>query len=278
MHSCTDMSTTERDSSPSPADRELNESDSTGQKSRATRQPNARPLGRYVITALAPSGAPMEPKGHAAKWRTTCGIVARSRVSISRESWRTLNEDERRTLLEDIHSHFIVPEDMRARVERTALKVANKAWKDFKSMLHRKYVMEDKSPLKKYPFISQEDWNAFTESTRTEEFKARSEAAQANACKNTHHHRLGSAGYAGKVDKWREEEERARINDQPLPFAGVESERARNWLFARRNPAATSSNAESFTASATQDVYTKMVRFTVRPKFRFCECTNRNVC
>ena len=202
----------------------------------------------------------MEPKGHVAKWRTTCGIVARSRVSITRELWRTLSTDERRTIVEDIHAHFTIPEEMRARVERTALKVANKAWKDFKSMLHRKYVMEEKSPLQKYPFISEEDWSAFTESTWSEDFKARSEAAKANACKNTHHHRLGSAGYAGKMDKWREEEERARMNDQPLPFAGVESERARNWLFARRSTAATSSNVHAFTNTATQEVYTKMVR------------------
>ena len=88
---------------------------------------------------------------------------------------------------------------MKARVERATLKVANKAWKDFKSMLHRKYVMEDKSPLEKYPCIAKEDWIGFKESTQTEEYKARSEAAKENASKNTHHHRLGSGGYAGVV-------------------------------------------------------------------------------
>ena len=78
-------------------------------------------------------------------------------MSITRESWRTLNDDECRTLLEDIHTHFTIPEEMKARIERGVLKVANKAWKDFKSMLHRKYVMEDKSSLEKYPCIAKED-------------------------------------------------------------------------------------------------------------------------
>ena len=68
----------------------------------------------------------MEPKGHAAKWRTICGIVMRSNVSIARESWRTLNDDEHRTLLEDIHTHFTIPEEMKAHIERAGLKVANK--------------------------------------------------------------------------------------------------------------------------------------------------------
>ena len=217
-------------------------------------------MGRYHITHLHTSGAPKAPKDAAAKWRTTCGFVAREKVSIAKESWRKVNDDERRTLLQDIHTNFTFPEDCKDRVESAALKVAAKAWKDFKYKLHKDYVLKDRSPLSKFPGISEEDWEAFKSSTETEAFKAKSEAARSSALKNAHPHRLGSAGYAGKVDKWREEEERARLSDQPIPFAGIECERARNWLYARRNPASVArSNVESFTGEATQEVYSKMV-------------------
>jgi hypothetical protein len=141
----------------------------------------------------------MEPKDAAAKWRTICGFIARQR-SIAKESWRKVNDDERRTLLEDIHTHFTFPEDFKDRVETAALKVAAKAWKDFKYKLHRDYALKDRSPLSKFPGILAEDWKAFKDTTETEAFKAKSEAATASALMNAHPHRLGRAGYAGKVD------------------------------------------------------------------------------
>ena len=45
--------------------------------------------------------------------------------------------------------------------------------------------------------------------------------------RNTHPHRLGTAGYAGKIPQWRREDEEAIRSEASPPFAGIADERAR---------------------------------------------------
>ena len=168
--------------------------------------------------------------------------------------------DLRAALLEDFNTHFVIPEELEDRANDAALKVANKAWKEFKFILRRDFIAKDEEPFDVHKWMNREMWAEFKASRETEEFRAKSEAARALAAKNTHHHRLGSCGYAPNEPKWMDEEEMARLNDQPLPFPNVQSRRARNWLYARRTPGATSSDAQSFASEATREVYSRLVR------------------
>ena len=132
-------------------------------------------------------------------------------------------------------------------MQRQALLAMGHAWRTFKSTLVTKYVNTGQTPLTKYKFLSWDIWDAFVRMKTTAEFQKQSVAHKALQAQNTHPHKHGTAGYAGKTTQWTTENENAT-----RPFAEITNERARTWLRARAS--ATSSGGISFTNPADVEV------------------------
>ena len=92
----------------------------------------------------------------------------------------------------------------------------------------------------------------------TPEFQEQSAAHKALQAKNTHPHKLGTAGYAGKTAQWMAEDKNAS-----RPFAGITDERAQSWLRARSSAA--SSGGISFTNKADEEVFQRLVNMSNYP-------------
>ena len=75
--------------------------------------------------------------------------------------------------------------------------------------------------------IKPDQWQRFYEQKSTPIALALSVLNSELANKNIHPHRLGSAGYGPKVEKWRAEAEAAREAGVPYKYEGLE-ERTQN--------------------------------------------------
>lgn len=227
-------------------------------KSKRGRGVSKWPEGRLTITVVSPDGIPLEPSKAAKSFRTTCGIIGRQRVPITIASWKDLTKDHKNQLWEELTNSFEFPAEAQGLVQRQALLAMGKAWKNFKSTLVTKYVAEDVTPFTKYPFVSPETWEAFVQMKTTPEFVQQSAAHKDLQSQNTHPHRLGTAGYAGKIPQWRMQDEVAIRSEASPPFAGIANERARNWLRARSS---TTSSGVSFKNPADEEVSQRMVKY-----------------
>ena len=210
------------------------------------------PVGRLVITEVSRFGVPVRPKSSSAKFRTMCGILARTRVPITTPRWKDLTDIQLGTLWTTLSEKFTIPEADAARVQRTAMHTIDKSWRNFKSILVTNYVNTGQTPFAKYGFLTRETWDAFVAMKTTAEFTEKSAAHKALQTRNTHPHKLGTAGYAGKYEEWAAEEENA--------FPDVTDPRSLAWLKARAK--VSSSGSISFTNPADQEVSQRVVNMS----------------
>ena len=145
---------------------------SSGKSKRKERGISKRPEGRFTITRVHVSGAPLSPCRAASAFRTTVGVVTRERVKITYDSWKeyTKVKNQKAVLLEEIFKSFQIPEQHKASVQRYALLAACKAWRNFKSTLIKDYVEKD--------FV-EEYWEDFVAKKKTNDFRIESEAHRA---------------------------------------------------------------------------------------------------
>ena len=94
----------------------------------------------------------------------------------------------------------------------------------------------------------------------TAEFKEESAAHKALQAQNTHPHKHGIAGYAGKILQLRDQDQQANRSNVSPSFAEITDERARSWLIARAS--VTSSSDISFTNKADEEVSQCMVNMS----------------
>ena len=217
-----------------------------------------KPQSRQTITAVNAAGVPILPKQAVNAFRTMVGIVARERIEITYNSWKNVPDTRKRELWTEILASFEFPEEHLDAVQQQTYKAACKAWKNFKSTLVKKYVETDETPLTKYPFLEPQ-WEEFKAMKTTEDFKSTSVAHKALQAKNTHPHRLGTAGYAGKIPQWSMEDELTAAQDIAPPFSNIPDDRARNWLRARSSTM--TSGEVSFRNPADQQVSQRLVRY-----------------
>src|SRR5438128_1995922 len=137
------------------------------------------------------------------------------------------------------------------------MKIANKAFKDWKGNLNIDYVQKKgRSPFEKYGMITPDDWAAFVEKKSSEAAKLLTKQRSELAKKNVHPYTMGSSGYAGKIPIWQKEIEDAMNAGKEIPFANL-NERSKNWMLARKSTS--SSCAElSFNKPETQEVVKKI--------------------
>ena len=108
-------------------------------------------------------------------------------------------------------------------MQRQALLVMGHAWSTFKSTLVMKYVNTGQTPFMKYQFLSWDIWDAFVQMKTTGEFQEQSAAHKALQAQNTHPHKLGTAGYAGKTTQWTVEDENAIRREAPGHLLGSQT-------------------------------------------------------
>ncbi|CAH9120005.1 unnamed protein product [Cuscuta europaea] len=146
------------------------------------------------------------------------GYLGRNNVDINIANWRRVSKVSKDLIWEDIQIVFEIPDTKSVR--KRMLKIANKAWKDFKSKLSTKYVYgkkKNEDPLKKYNWITEEQWSKFVESRRDPEFRHLSDKGKELQLQNVYKHRLSRGGYymleQDLIKKKQQEQELAAISD-----------------------------------------------------------------
>ena len=99
----------------------------------------------------------------------------------------------------------------------------------------------------------------FVAKKTTDDFRSESAAHRALQAKNKHPHRLGTAGYAGKIPQWRDQDQQASRSNVSQPFPVITDERARNWVMGRLSTL--SSGVISFPNPADAEVSQRLVRY-----------------
>ena len=175
-------------------------------------------------------------------FRRACASLARTKVRITYDNWKTVPASEKEFLWDTIKNVFDFPEGTLEAVERQAIAKMGKAWKTFKSELYNGYVKHDLMPYrqdpKAYGYL-QDQWAEFVERCHLEDFVQQSQANKARQARYTHPHRLGTSGYAWKELDWDREDEQAARENRSTPFSQIPERRARNWY---RGRAAVSAN------------------------------------
>ena len=102
--------------------------------------------------------------------------------------------------------HFHVEPHLREKVEHCALKKARDAWRNWKYVLHKKFVLKDLHPFSKYTMIENDEWTQFKAYRLSEDFVKKSIQQSDLQNKNKHLHAMGggrilwqaaSLGYRG---------------------------------------------------------------------------------
>src|SRR5438105_15185021 len=83
---------------------------SSGQSQHRARKPSAKPAGTWVVERVdSVTGIP-EPELTLKKWRTSCGVITRARVPITRLEWSDATEAERETRYAELKRSFRLPD------------------------------------------------------------------------------------------------------------------------------------------------------------------------
>src|SRR5438105_1249775 len=206
---------------------------SSAQSQRRARKPSAKPTGTWVVEMVdSVTGIP-EPENTLKKWRTSCGVIARTRVPVTRSQWSNVTQAERETLYAELKQSFRVSDEAEEAFRRASLLTIGKCWRNFKHRLLTDFMKTNKLPLGLYPFVNKSEWEEFCRLKSSEEFQSESLKGRELAKKNRHPHLLGTSGYVRAKKKWAKEyEEAEKYGHEPI-FSDFTEERGRNWCRAR---------------------------------------------
>lgn len=204
----------------------------SGKKRRGERSKNKLPKETYNVIALDQDGKPIEPPIVRSKFSNACGTLVRTRCPINVKLWETVDDNIKTLLWNELQKYFVFPPGSEVRGRDYALKKMGDRWRQWKSDLNRDYVQKNLPPFTDYGHISQSDWDTFVADHTTAEALALRKKMSELAKKNRYPHRLGSSGYAGHVDQWREIEQRFAAAGKPL-LVDPMVERSKNWVWAR---------------------------------------------
>jgi hypothetical protein len=201
--------------------------------------------------------APIKPDKACMRFRSVCGFVGRARLNINLLGFRKADK-ERHRIVREIMDHFNVPEEWKPQVQNATLKKARDAWRNWKHVLYKKYVTEDKNPIPAYPQITMVDWAEFKRIRATDEFAKKSAKQSELQKKNTHPHRMGVAGYYDMKPIWDQEDKEAVATGGLPAFSEIRGDRARDYLGARAKRSDDSSYY--FENSHDRELYDEMVK------------------
>src|SRR6266540_2650702 len=230
---------------------------SSAQSQRRARKPSAKPAGTWVVERVDSVTGILEPEITMKKWRACCGVIARTRVPITRSQWSDVTQAERKTLYAELKQSFRVPDEAEEAFRRASLHTIGKCWRNFKHRLLMDFMKTNKLPLGLYPFVSESEWEEFCRLKSSEEFQSESLKGRELAKKNRHPHLLGTSGYVGAKKKWAKKDEEAEKYDHEPIFSDFTEERGRNWCRARVK--VTPSGECVWLSPEEEEVYKKMV-------------------
>nr|AAX96367.1 transposon protein, putative, CACTA, En/Spm sub-class [Oryza sativa Japonica Group]ABA91927.1 transposon protein, putative, CACTA, En/Spm sub-class [Oryza sativa Japonica Group] len=220
------------------------------------RSVNRKDEGFHVVTHVSPKGEPLAPKTARAKFSSQCGIIVREKISITVKDWDHVTDGDKEVLWKELKKIFQFPEGSEAAVRNCALQTMAKSWRGWKITLNKKFVKTGRTPFSTYANITPNQWDDFLTLKKSPEEIKRSQKYSELAKKNKFPHRLGSAGYAPKVEQWTKEEEEMRKKGQPVPMEEW-TQRSRNWVRAR-TPKITDEGKVSFENPELQSVADKI--------------------
>ncbi|PWA43927.1 transposase, Ptta/En/Spm [Artemisia annua] len=184
----------------------------SGSGSKSHRGPTIKAkANKQTVVTYNKRGVPTGPG--AKKPSTFEGLVARSMVPITYDSWLNVDNETKEACWQYVKTHFALDQKSRKQVlQSTGIK-----WKNFKHYLYKKFIKplkDDKSkeakkqlytPLGKYPSVNKKDWKLFVSQRTKPSFEAISQKASANRQRNKYNHRLSRKGYAGLISEIMEE-------------------------------------------------------------------------
>ena len=147
--------------------------------------------------------------------------------------FRKLDSEHRNRIVTEIMSHFIVPDKWKKQVEHYAIRKARDAWRNWKHVLYKDYMLKGKEPFSVYTMITNLDWLQFKRERETKVFPLKCVKQSALQKKNTHPHRMGVCGYYGKKPIWDKEDEEAVTASGRPAFCEIKGTRARYFIWAR---------------------------------------------
>nr|ABF98011.1 transposon protein, putative, CACTA, En/Spm sub-class [Oryza sativa Japonica Group] len=175
------------------------------------RSVNRKDEGFHVVTHVLPKGEPLAPKTTRAKFSSQCGIIDH------------VTDGDKEVLWKELKKIFQFPEGSEAAVRNCALQTMAKSWRGWKTTLNKKFVKTGRTPFSTYANITPNQWDDFLTLKNSPEEIKRSQKYSELAKKNKFSHRLGSAGYAPKVEQWTKEKEEMRKKGQPSVADKIEN-------------------------------------------------------
>ncbi|CAH1442725.1 unnamed protein product [Lactuca virosa] len=160
------------------------------------------------------------------KFASYCGVTARSRISILKESWDKVSKSELHDLWLDIKNYWNIPNDA---PKKQTLQVCNKSWRAYKSTLVTDFMDNGLDASSFYPYLTKEAWEDFVKLKSTEEFQEKRKKGKETVKKNKNPVHLGPLGYRGNKARWDKDIELgAKIKGHH-----ISSEQARDFIYAR---------------------------------------------
>src|SRR6266540_712706 len=127
---------------------------------------NKMPTKVRVVEEINRDGVPVKPDKIQGPATHACGCLAREAVRIIHDDWRKVPKDDKDYIWQNWIKWFRVPIGTEPQVQKWVMKIANKAFKDWKSDLNMDYMQKGRSLFKKYGMITPDDWVAFVEKKR----------------------------------------------------------------------------------------------------------------
>lgn len=154
----------------------------------------------FVITSVGPGGQPLEPKEVRAKFRNAIGAAIRDKCTPAIPDWRKVPDSTKDVLWKKLCKNFRFPTGTAEIVKKHAMLQLGIAFRRWKSYLNVEYVQKGLDPFNEFGKILPSEWEKFVEQKTSEEALSISSQFKEKAKKNIHPHRLGTGGYAGKLE------------------------------------------------------------------------------
>jgi hypothetical protein len=185
---------------------------------RCGHDPNKLPSGCFVITAVNEVGDPTKPPVSINVWKTSVGKLVRENVPITYRFWKGKTHEEKyivpdsikQNLWDTLMAKFELPKDCNTSLMRSrTLSNLGLSIRNFKSRMWPQYGQKDKTlDWDKYPLLKPY-WSGLKKYKQSKEAMKMSQENKMDMKKKVLYHTTGSRGYAGKVETWHEQEEKA---------------------------------------------------------------------
>jgi hypothetical protein len=153
---------------------------------------------------LGDKGEPVEPKGIAARFWNIVGAIVRDQLGswITTSNWKTIPKATKDVLWAKVKEKFVYPEGTENAGRTFAEGLCGRALRNWRSTLNTEFVQKGKDARDVYGNILLAVWEKFVDQKKTAEAVALSVQQKEKAMKAVENpHRLGSEGYAGKMEE-----------------------------------------------------------------------------